>query len=181
MLLKDLKAMKEIKVQRIDNNFIPDNEIIENFEKQVKNEGLEILDVKESGTNREYVLFKSGEYTHKYALASWHKTDEEKDNFLKDIVSEIDLKVIKSYRDDEFIYIVTDGSKIYYTLRLNSPDRQKVLNGMLVIRSNDYYFEYINKENRVCKMFGDVIKKEQLLNDRIVIKNKYVNVEYIFA
>ena len=42
MLLKDLKAMKEIKVQRIDNNFIPDNEIIENFEKQVKNEGLEI-------------------------------------------------------------------------------------------------------------------------------------------
>ena len=72
MLLKDLKAMKEIKVQRIDNNFIPDNEIIENFEKQVKNEGLEILDVKESDTNREYVLFKSGEYTHKYALASWH-------------------------------------------------------------------------------------------------------------
>ena len=100
MLLKDLKAMKEIKVQRIDDDFIPDNEIIENFEKQVKNEGLEILDVKESGTNREYVLFKSGEYTHKYALASWHKTDEEKDNFLKDIVSEIDLKVIKSYRDD---------------------------------------------------------------------------------
>lgn len=30
-------------------------------------------------------------------------------------------------------------------------------------------------------MFGDAIRKEQLLNDRIVIKNKYVNVEYIFA
>ena len=179
MLLKDLKAMKEIKVQRIDYNFTPDSEIIEKFENELKENDLKILEVKESGNLREYVLYRDGEFTHRYAMASWHKTEEEKDSFLADIVKESELPVIKSYRDDEFIYIVTNGSKVYYTLRLNNQNRDKVIDGKLVFRSNDYYFEYV-KNGEIHKMYGDKINKEQLSDDGITIKNEYVNVYYKF-
>lgn len=179
MLLKDLKDKKEFKVKRIDYNFIPNNEIIKNFEKELKKNNLKILHIQEVSNTREYTLYKDGEFTHRYTMASWRKTEKEKDDFLKDITEACDLPVLKSYRDDEYIYIVTNGSKVYYTLRLNNPIRDRVVNGKLVFRSNDYYFEYV-KDDVTHRIYGDKINKNQLSDTGITIKDKHANIYYEF-
>lgn len=179
MLLKNLKDKKEIKVKRIDYNFIPNDEIIKKFENGLKENGFKILNIQEFALGREYTLYKEGKTTHRYAMASWHKTEEEKDAFLKDITDTCDLPVLESYRDNEYIYIVTNGSKTYYTLRLNNPIRDRVINGKLVLRSNDYYFEYV-KDGEAHRIYGNKINKSQLLDTGITIKDKYANIYYEF-
>lgn len=173
--LTELKNRKQVKAKRIDNNFVTDAEKIEQFENQVKLENLQILDKQKIGNHIEYTLLKACECVHKYSYASWHETEEQKEEFLQDIVNRCDLPVIKSYRDNEFVYIVTDGQKSYFNIALNNPTRAKVMDGMLVFRSNDYYFQYENG-----KIYGDVLRASQIQDNKIIIKlGNAVDIEYI--
>lgn len=178
--LTELKNRKQVKASRIDFNFIEDAEKIANFENQVKAENLQIINKRQNGNHMEYELLKSGEKVNKFAYASWHETDAQKDEFLQDIINQIDLPIIKSYRDENFVYIVTDGEKIFFDVILNNPDKHRIMDGLLVFRSNDYYFQYTDSNNNVKKIFGDVIKASQIQDNKIIVKlGDKVNIEYV--
>ena len=139
--LTELKNRKQVKVKRIDNNFVTDEEKIKNFEDYVKSQNLQIINKRQNGNHMEYELLKSGEKVNRFAYASWHETDAQKDEFLQDIINQIDLPIVKSYRDEKFVYIVTDGEKIFFDVILNNPDKHRIMDGLLIFRSNDFYFQ----------------------------------------
>lgn len=176
--LKELKERKQVKAKRIDYNFIEDAEIIKNFEDKAKQEDLQIIEKKQIGNYIEYVLYQAGECEHKFSFASWDNTDELKDKFLQDIIDRCDLPVIKSYRDNDFAYLVTDGRKVFYTLRLNILGRKRVASGVLTIRSKDYIF---TDDATQTDLYGSELKASQIEDNKIVIKNDnmHVNVVYI--
>lgn len=178
--LTELKNRKQVKVKRIDNNFVTDEEKIKNFEDYVKSQNLEILEKQPVGQHIEYTLFDAKECEHKYSYASWDKTEQQKENFLQEIIERCDLPVVSSRKDDNFVYITTKGSKIFYTVTLNNPDRKKVMDGILVFRSNDYYFQYVNESGQVKKVYGDVLRASQIQDNKIIIKlGNAVDIEYI--
>lgn len=178
--LKELKERKQVKVKRIDNNFVTDEEKIKNFEDYVKSQNLQIINKRQNGNHMEYELLKSGEKVNRFAYASWHETDAQKDEFLQDIINQIDLPIVKSYRDEKFVYIVTDGEKIFFDVILNNPDKHRIMDGLLIFRSNDYYFQYIDSNNNVKKIFGDVLKASQIQDNKIIVKlGDKVSIEYI--
>lgn len=179
--LKELKERKQVRAKRINHNFIPDEERIANFENRVKAENLQILEKEQHGQHIDYVLLKAGEHVYKFNFASWHQTEEEKEEFLQDIIKRCDLPVLRSYRDNEFAYVVTDGEKIYYTLALNNPKQQKEIDGTLYFRSNDYYFEFITKNPiRLERTYGDVLRANQIQDNKIIVKlGDKINIEYV--
>ena len=179
--LKELKERKQVNAVRIDNNFISDEERIKNFENQVKAKNLQILEKEQHGQHIDYVLLKSGEHEYKFNFASWHQTEKEKEEFLQDIINRCDLPVLRSYRDNEFAYVITDGEKIYYTIVLNNPKQQKEIAGTLYFRSNDYYFEFMGKNPiRLERFYGDVLRANQIQDNKIIVKlGDKVNIEYV--
>ena len=99
---------------------------------------------------------------------------------MQDIINQIDLPIVKSYRDENFVYIVTDGEKIFFDVILNNPDKHRIMDGLLVFRSNDYYFQYTDSNNNVKKIFGDVLKASQIQDNKIIVKlGDKVNIEYV--
>lgn len=178
--LTELKNRKQVKVKRIDNNFVTDEEKIKNFEDYVKSQNLEILEKQPAGQHIDYTLLDARECEHKYSYASWHETEEQKEEFLQEIIERCDLPVVSSRKDDKFVYVITKGSKIFYTVTLNNPDRKRVMDGILVFRSNDYYFQYMNESGEVKKVYGDVLRASQIQDNKIIIKlENAVDIEYI--
>jgi len=181
--LKELKERKQVKASRIDYNFVSNEEKIANFENQVKAENLEIAEKEKVNNNIEYVLIKHEETEHKFSMASWHETDGQKDEFMQECADRIEksgLKVLNKYRDNDFVYVVTDANRIYFTVPLNNPDRKKEMDGILVFRSNDYYFQYVNDNNEVKKVYGDISAKN-IHDNKLIFKDDEwnLNLEYI--
>lgn len=170
--IKELKEKKEVQVTRVDNNFIDNSDIINNFEEQAKQNNYEVVEKKLNSDYMEYVLNNPNEVnTIKYYVGS----DNE---LISRLLSEQTQPVIKHEVKEDFLYITVKGRSVYFNLRLNASYMKKQLQGKLVFRSKDYYFEFIDEDNKKQQFFSSHDLKANMLQDNKIILKEY-GLEYI--
>lgn len=169
--VRELKARKEVQVTRVDNNFINNTDIINSFEEQAKQNNYEVLEKKLNDNYMEYVLINPNEED----IIKYYVKDN---NSINDILSKQTQPIIKHEVKEEFLYITVKGRKVYFNLRLNKSYMKKQLQGKLVFRSKDYYFEFTDEENKVQKFYSSHDLKANMIKDNKIVIEEY-GLEYI--
>lgn len=172
--LKELKDKKEFNVTRVDKEFISNEDVMLNFEKQVIDMGYKITDKEIKGNAVNYVILNPNAVEEvRYYMGS-----NDVEEFTKDILSKQTRQVLSHHVEDKDLYVEVQGEEFYHSLWLKSNYMKKEMNGKIVVRSKDYYFEFTDDENNIHKLYSSSNLKASMLQDNKIVVENYP-IEYI--
>lgn len=173
--LKELKDKKEFNVTRIDKEFISNEDVILNFEKQVIDMGYKITDKQVKGNAVNYVILNPNAVEElRYYMGSNPDVEE----FTKSILNKQTREVLSHHVEDNDLYVKVQGEEFYHSLWLKNSYLKKEMNGKIVLRSKDYYFEYTDEDNKVHKLYSSSSLKASMIQDNKIVVENYP-IEYI--
>jgi hypothetical protein len=152
--------------------------MIKNFENQYKQlyPNFIILNKMQHGNIIEYELYNNNFKTENKIYIHDDYINDIK--YINDILSQYnDFTILNHYIENNFLYIVTKECKQFFEVRLRNNDLKEFMEGILYIRSKDYYFEYTNDIGEVKRMYGDTLTSDMIKDNKIISKN--YNIEYI--
>lgn len=173
--LKELKEKKEFNVTRVDKEFMSNEDLMLIFEKEVIDAGYKITDKQVKGSAVNYVIFNPNTVEElRYYMGS--KPDVEE--FTKTILNKQTREVLSHHVEDNDLYVKVRGEEVHHSLLLKSSYLKKEMDGKIVLRSKDYYFEYTDEDNKVHKLYSSSSLKASMIQDNKIVVEDY-SVEYI--
>lgn len=185
--IAELKRRKVISATRIDNYFTTDLEREGIAEEEFKKCGYDVVTKKKNDELNciEYQLFnptKKSEFNMYLGQQDNMQKAEEKAQYY---IKEHNKKVISYTIEEEkrtfdtvyTLHAIVQGDEVYYNLTLNKTIQEKETKGNIVMRSNDYYFEFTDKKGETHKLYGDMFKKDMIQDNKINLTT--CGVEYV--
>ena len=173
MNLKQLKELKQVKAVRVDNNFISNDDKIKNFENEAQKLGFKIVNKSLSSNLVEYELLNPDcEAVYKYYIGN--NADTNKSNRIKDIIQEIKdegMTILKTETKDNFLHVTTKENKVFHSMLLKNDYLKKEMLGLIVFRSKDYIFKFIDDNQNERTIYGDALKANMIKENKIIISD----------
>lgn len=169
--LKQLKELKQVKAVRVDKDFISNDDKIKIFENEAQKQGFKIVNKSKNGNLVEWELFNPDcEAVIKYYIGN----DANSNNLIKDIIQEVKnagMTILKTETKDNFLHVTTKENKVFTSMLLKNDYFKKELSGMIVFRSKDYIFKFIDDNKNERTIYGDALKANMIKDNKIIISD----------